>query len=148
MTTTLTFQTFCNSIIKTWHLSIFPCSFMTMSKSPGIAKSIIWTLSILLVDTNYAMSGNLYSMTLSVWILKSQRILYSSFLCTNCGVCVCVCVCVYVCVCVFVRACVCVCLCVCVYLCTTCHCIVRDASYTATSARRSQPCHGILYIDF
>ena len=76
MTTSLTFQTFCNSIIKTWHLSIFPCSFMTMSKSPGIAKSIIWTLSILLVDTNYAMSGNLYSDFICLNIEISKDIIF------------------------------------------------------------------------
>ena len=52
MTTTLTFQTFCNSFIKTWYLPIFSCFLMAMFRSPEIAKSIICH-SILLVDTNY-----------------------------------------------------------------------------------------------
>ena len=132
MTTTLTFQTFCNSIIKTWYLSIFSCSLMPMFRSPEIAKSIIWHSICLLIQT---MSGDLTSITLSVWILISQRILYLSSLCTYCGLCVCararVCVCVYVCVCVW----------------TICYYIESDGSYAATSARRSQLCHGVFYID-
>ena len=162
MTTTLIFETFCNSVIKTWYLSIFFCYLMALVSffcyliaifwSPGIAKAIIWHfLFCLLIQT---MSGNLRSMTLSVWILKSQRILYSWFAWTDCGVCVCVCVCVCVwesvCVCVRVCVCVweCVCVCVCVCVCTTCHFIAGDVSYTATSAHRSQPCHGVFCIDF
>ena len=42
MTTTLTFQTFCNSNLKSWYLLIFFCSLMAMFWSPGIAKSVIW----------------------------------------------------------------------------------------------------------
>ena len=105
MTTTLIFETFSNSV-KTWYLSIFFCYLMALvnffcylmaiSWSPGFAKAIIWhSLFCLLIQ---AMSGNLHSMTLSAWILKSQRILQSSFPWTDSGVCVCVCVCLFVCV--------------------------------------------------
>ena len=136
MTTTLTFQTFCNSILKSWYLT----ALMAMFWSPGIAKSIIWhSLICLLIQT---MPGRLCSITISVWTLKSQRILYSSFSWTDCGVCVCVCG--WVGGCVWVGGWVGVCVC----LCTTCHCIVNDTSYTAISARRSQPCHGVFYVNF
>ena len=121
MNTTLTFQTYCNSIIKTWYLSIFFCYLIAMFWSPGIAKPIIWHLLIQIV------SRNLVSMTLSVWIVKSQWILYSLFLWTDCGVCV--------------RACV----WMCVYR-LTLHC--KWCSYTAASAGRSQRCRGVFYIDF
>ena len=88
MTTTLTFQTFCNSIIKTWYLLIFFFYLIAIFWSPGIAKAMIWH-SLLLVDTNKC----LVTCTLWLWILKSQRILYSLFSWTDCGVRVCVCVC-------------------------------------------------------
>ena len=78
MTTTLPFQTFYNSVIKTWYLSTFFCYLMAIFWSSGIAKAIIWHFTI------QNMSGNLNSMTLSVWILKSQRILYFSFSWTSC----------------------------------------------------------------
>ena len=59
MTTTLIFQTFCNSILKSWYLSVFSCSLMAIFLSPGIAKSIIWhCLFCLLIQT---MSGRLCS---------------------------------------------------------------------------------------
>ena len=93
MTTTLIFQTFCNSIIKTWYLSIFSCSLMTLFRSSEIAKSITWHSIFLVLQT---MSGDLTSITLSVWILKSQRILYLSFLWTGYDLCA------------YVRACACV----------------------------------------
>ena len=142
MTTTLTFQTFCNSILKSWYLT----ALMAMFWSPGIAKSIIWhSLICLLIQT---MPGRLCSITISVWTLKSQRILYSSFSWTDCGVCVCVWVGGWVCVGGWVGGWVCGLVGVCVCLCTTCHCIVNDTSYTAISARRSQPCHGVFYVNF
>ena len=87
------------TIIKNWYLLIFSRSLMALFWSPGMAKSIIWhSLFCLLIQTT---SGNLYSIILSVWILKSQRILYLSFPWTYCGV-----WCMYLCVCVCVRACV------------------------------------------
>ena len=121
MNTTLTFKTYCNSIIKIWYLSIFFCHLIAMFCSPGIAKAIIWHLLIQIV------SGNLVSMTLSVWIVKSQWILYSLFPWTDCGVCVSASVWM------------------CVYR-LTLHC--KWCSYTATSAGRSQRCRGVFYIDF
>ena len=134
-TTTLTFQTFCNSIIMTWYLSIFSCSLMAIFRSPEIAKSIIWH-SILLVDTNYVWWPNLYNfICLNIEIPKDFIFVISLdwfwFVCVR----ACVRACVHACV----RACVCVC--------TICYCIESDASYAATSARRSQPCHGVFYID-
>ena len=103
MTTTLTFQTFCNSIIKTWHLPIFSCSLMAMFRSPEIAKSTIWH-SILLVDTNYVWWPNLYKfICLNIEIPKDFIFVIS--LDWLWFVCVCVCLCV----------CVCVCICVCLY---------------------------------
>ena len=117
MTTTLTFETFCNSILKFWYFSVFSYSLMAMFWSPEIAKSIIWHyLFCLSIQT---MSGRLCSITLFVWTLKSHRILYSSFSWTDCGVCVC----------------------------TTCNCIVSDTFYRAASACRSQPCHDVFCID-
>ena len=87
------------TIIKTWYLLIFSCSLIALFWSPGMAKSIIWhSLFYLVIQTT---SSNLYSIILSVWILKSQRILYLSFPWTYCGV-----WCMYLCVCVCVRACV------------------------------------------
>ena len=121
MNTTLTFKTYCNSIIKIWYLPIFFCYLIAMFCSPGIAKAIIWHLLIQIV------SGNLVSMTLSVWIVKSQWILYSLFPWTDCGVCVSASVWM------------------CVYR-LTLHC--KWCSYTATSAGRSQRCRGVFYIDF
>ena len=81
-------------------MSIFSCSLMAMFRSPGIAKSMICHSlppCPLLIQT---MSGNLYSITLSVWILKFRKILFSPRPWTDYGVCVCVCVCVCVYVCV------------------------------------------------
>ena len=133
MTTTLILETFCNSVIKPWYLSIFFCyltalvNFFLLFKGyilvPRNYKSNNLTLSLfcLLIQT---MSGNLHSMALSVWILKSQRILYLSIPWTDW------------------------CVCVCVYVRTTCHRIVSDVSYTAASAHRPQLCHGVFYIDF
>ena len=98
MTTTLTLQAFCNSIIKTWYLSIFSFSLIAMFRSPQIAKSIIWH-PILLVDTIYVWWSNLYNfICLNIKIPKNFIFVISLdwlwFVC----VCVCVCVCVYVCV--------------------------------------------------
>ena len=69
---------------------------MAMFWSPGIARSMICHSLPpfpLLIQT---MSGNLYFITLSVWILKFRKILFSPLPWTDYGVCVCVCV--YVCV--------------------------------------------------
>ena len=95
MTTSLIFQTFFNSIIKTWYLSIFSCFLVTLFRSSEIAKSITWHSIVFVVQT---MSGDLTSITLSVWILKSQRILYSSFLWIGYDLCACAraCACVSV----------------------------------------------------
>ena len=95
MTTSLIFQTFCNSIIKTWYLSIFSCSLVTLFRSSETAKSITWHSIVFVVQT---MPGDLTSITLSVWILKSQRILYSSFLWIGYDLCACAraCACVSV----------------------------------------------------
>ena len=63
MTTTLIFETFCNSVIKTWYLSIFFCYLMALVNFfilfdgyilfPRNCKGNNVTLSLLLVDTNY-----------------------------------------------------------------------------------------------
>ena len=62
-------HSFPNSILKSWYLSIFSCSFMIIFWSSGIAMSMIKQLfAILLMHTT---SGRLCSITLSVWIGKS-----------------------------------------------------------------------------
>ena len=125
MTTTLTFQTFCNSIIKTWYLSIYSCSLMTMFRSPEIAKSTIWH-SILLVAANYVWWPKLNKfICLNIEIPKDFRHfseLIVICVCARARVCVCVCVCV--CGCVFMCVCVCVCVSVWVGACVrACVCV-------------------------
>ena len=63
------------SIFRSWYLLIFSSSFSSILPSPGIATSIIHTRFFSTTVT----SGMLCARCLSVYILKSQRILMSSF---------------------------------------------------------------------
>ena len=74
---TLTFQTFCNSPPRSWYFSIFSFSFYSILISPGTAKLMI--LQVLLLLTSTTKSGLRASITWSVWILISPKILWSSF---------------------------------------------------------------------
>ena len=66
-------QSISTSNFKSWYLVIFSTSFWSILLSPGIAISINHTYLFSTV-----ISGVLWARCLSVWILKSQRILTSS----------------------------------------------------------------------
>ena len=113
MTTTLTFQTFCNSIFKSWYLSIFSCSLMAMFWSPGLAKSIICDTLSFACWYKLCLVAVLYNLIcLNIEIPKDFIfVIFLDWLW---------------CVCVRARVCVCVC------VCTTCYFIGSDTSYAAT----------------
>ena len=71
----LVFPTVSISIFRSWYLLIFSSSFSSILPSPGIATSIIHARFF----STTVMSGMLCARCLSVCILKSQRILTSSF---------------------------------------------------------------------
>ena len=84
-TSAFNFHSFPNSTRKFWYLSIFFCSFVMMLWSPGIAMSIMKQLfAILLMHT---ISGHLCSITSSVWVGKSAKILHPSFSSIESGTC-------------------------------------------------------------
>ena len=68
-------QSCSTSIFRSWYLVIFSTSFCWILLSPGIATSTNHTCFF----STTVMSGMLYARCLSVWILKSQRILASLF---------------------------------------------------------------------
>ena len=69
----LTFQIFCNSLLRSWYFSISSFSFSSMLLSPGAVKSM--TLQVLLFLSTTMKSCLQPSIRRSVWILKSQKIL-------------------------------------------------------------------------
>ena len=75
-TSAFNFHSFPNSTHKSWHLSMFSCSFRMIYWSPMVMSMIKQTFAILLVHT---ISDRLCSITLSVWIGKSHKILHLSF---------------------------------------------------------------------
>jgi len=85
ITFTFLFHSFFSSLAKSWYFCIFSFSFSSTLVSYGTAKSIIWHL--LPFFSTMIISGRLASITWSVCIEKSHRILYSSFSHTACGSC-------------------------------------------------------------
>ena len=79
------FNSFFSSIANSWYFCIFSFSFSSTLVSYGTAKSIIW--HFLPFFSTMIISGRLASITWSVCIEKSHRILYTSFSRTACGSC-------------------------------------------------------------
>ena len=79
------FHSFPNSIRKSWCLSIFSCSFTMIFWSSGMAMSMIKQLFVIL--SLHTISGRLFSITLSVWIRKSHKVLHPSLSSTKSGTC-------------------------------------------------------------
>ena len=84
ITEALTSHNFCTCNLKSWYLVIFSGSFTLMFWFPGTTMSMIsHSLFSLSVTT---ISGLRCSISLSVWIAKSQSILHLSFSSTGSGV--------------------------------------------------------------
>ena len=81
----LTSHNFYTCYLKSWYLVIFSSSFTFMFCSPGTAMAmILHSLFCLSVNT---VSGLWCSISLSVWIAKSQSMLHMSFSSTGSGWC-------------------------------------------------------------
>ena len=85
LTVALTSHNFCTCNLKSWYLVIFSSSFILMFWSPETAMSMI--LHSLFSLSITAISGFQCSISLSVWISKSQSILHLSFSSTGSGWC-------------------------------------------------------------
>ena len=85
ITIALTSHNSCNCNLKSWYLVIISSSFTLMFWSPGTAMSMI--LHFLFFLSMTTRSGLLCSISLSVWIAKSQSILHSPFSSTRSGLC-------------------------------------------------------------
>ena len=79
------FHSFPHSIRKSCYLSFFSCSFTNIFWSHGMAMSMIKQLFAIL--SMHTISDCLCSITLSVWIEKSRKILHSSFSSTESETC-------------------------------------------------------------
>ena len=85
ITIALTSHNSCNCNLKSWYLVIISSSFTLMFWSPGTAMSMI--LHFLFFLSMTTRSGLLSSISVSVWIAKSQSILHLPFSSTRSGLC-------------------------------------------------------------